>query len=507
MGTLVAIPMTPTPWVHRVHHALVIGQWVALTIGMVSHLVVNGATGASIASLAIASAYTIGSTVLPEDRYRARFGTETITLFGVLLVLVVLTLTGGADSPYLLLSMGPPVFATIHGGFRTGLTTGVLGAAVLALITLAQGGQFIEAGPAMGLYLVFVLLVGVIRKLLDDIHQQAARLAIENESTALQLERLEQIHGALLKLSEDVSAGRLNAIEVAADTLETILGRFPGSAGRLAVKGENQGMVVLAARGIPPEVGQVYEIPLSTIDAEVGSMELTTPNDLSAEEIAEIAAILHPVSVAFANFQLLQDIVGSAVSEERTRLAREMHDEIGPSLASLGLALDIAAMQQADHPDVAEDLGVLRSNVTKLVEDVRAAVAELRSAPGPTLTARILQGTAKLEGEPPIVVDIEERRSPRSTVIADLTSIITEASRNAHRHSGASKVVISGRVDRNFGHCSVVDDGVGFDPDHEPFGHYGLVGMRERAGKIGATIKIDSKPDVGTAVTVEWGSR
>ncbi|MBW3667507.1 MAG: hypothetical protein KY394_07935, partial [Actinobacteria bacterium] len=266
---------------HRVHRALVIGQWVALTIGMVSHLVVTGATGASIASLAIASAYTIGSTVLPEGRYRARFGTETITLFGVLLVLVVLTLTGGADSPYLLLSMGPPVFATIHGGFRTGLTTGVLGAAVLALITLAQGGQFIDAGPAMGLYLVFVLLVGVIRKLLEDIHQQAARLAIENQSTALQLERLEQIHGALLKLSEDVSAGRLNAIEVAADTLETILGRFPGSAGRLAVKGENQAMVVLAARGIPPEAGHVYEIPLSTSDAEVGSMELTSPNTLS----------------------------------------------------------------------------------------------------------------------------------------------------------------------------------------------------------------------------------
>jgi len=499
--------MTPTPWVHRLHRAVVIGQWVALTIGMISDLVVSGGTGASIAALAIGSAYTIGTTVLPEGRYRARFGAETITLFGVLLVLVVLTLTGGSESPYLLLSMGPPVLAAIHGGIRTGLTTGALGAAVLALITLAQGDRFVDAGPAMGLYLVFVLLVGVIRKLLDDIHQQAVRLAIENESTALQLERLEQIHGALLKLSEDVSAGRLNAIEVAADTLETILGRFPGSAGKLAVKGENDDMVVLAARGIPADVGHVYEIPLSTSDTEVGSLELTSPRTLSAEEIAEMAAILHPVSVAFANFQLLQDIVGSAVSEERSRLAREMHDEIGPSLASLGLALDIAAMQQSDHPEVAEDLGVLRSNVTKLVEDVRAAVADLRSAPGPTLTARILQGTGRLEGEPPIVVDIEERRSPRSTMVADLTSIITEATRNAHRHSRASKIVISGRVDRSFGHCSVVDDGVGFDPDHEPFGHYGLVGMRERAGKIGATIKIDSKPDVGTAVTVEWGSR
>lgn len=499
--------VTPTPWLHRIHRTVAIGQWVALTIGMVSDLVANGANGASIAAMAIASIYTIGSTFVPEQRYRARFGVETITLFGVLLVLVVLTLTGGAESPYLLLSMGPPVLATVHGGFRTGLTTGALGAAVLALITLAQDGKLIDTGPAMGLYLVFVLLVGVIRRLLEDIHQQAARLAAEKATTAQQLERLEQIHGALVRLSEDVSAGRLNAIEVAADTLEGILARVPGSAGRLALRGDDGGMVVLAARGIPADRGHVYQLPLSTSDTEVGALELTAPQTLETDELAEVSAILYPVSVAFANLKLLDDIVGSAVSEERTRLARELHDEIGPALASLGLALDMAAIQQSDHPDVAEDLGVLRSNVTKLVEDVRAAVADLRSAPGPTLTARILQGTANLEGDPPIVVDIEERRSPRSAMTADLTSIISEAARNAHRHSQASKIVISGRVDRSFGHCAVVDDGVGFDSDHEPFGHYGLVGMRERAAKIGATIKIDSKEGAGTAVTVEWGSR
>ena len=91
-------------------------------------------------------------------------------------------------------------------------------------------------------------------------------------------------------------------------------------------------------------------------------------------------------------------------------------------------------------------------------------------------------------------------------MIGDLTSIVTEAVRNAHKHSKASRIVISGQVDRAFGVCSVVDDGIGFDPEHEPEGHYGLIGMRERVQRIGATIKIESKPGVGTAVTVEWGS-
>ena len=65
-------------------------------------------------------------------------------------------------------------------------------------------------------------------------------------------------------------------------------------------------------------------------------------------------------------------------------------------------------MQQAHHAELSADLKVLRTNVTKLVEDVRASVADLRSAPGPTLTARLLQMTARLDGDPQVVVDLEE---------------------------------------------------------------------------------------------------
>lgn len=497
---------TPAPWESRVHRTVVAGQWVALTVGIVSNMVATGGAGTSLGAMTIAAGYVIASTLIPESWFWRRFGVETLSLTGAVAVGIAITMTGGPSSPYLLLSMGPPVFATLYGGLRSGFMTGALSGALLVLITLAQDQPIIDAAPGVALYLVFVLLVGVIRRLLEDIHEQATTLAHEKESATLRLERLEETHGALLKLSEDVSTGRLNATEVGADTLEHILERFPGSAGKLAVHGE-QGLVVLAARGIPEEDGHVYNLPLSTSDSEVGNLELTTTEALGTSQLAEVEAIIHPVSVAFANFQLLHDIVGSAVAEERTRLAREMHDEIGPSLASLGLALDMTAMQQADNPDVAADLQVLRSNVTKLVEDVRASVADLRNAPGPTLTARILQATSMFEGDPPVMVDLDERRPPRPAQIGDLTSIIAEAARNAHNHSKASMIVISGQVDRAYGSCSVVDDGIGFDPDHEPEGHYGLTGMRERAAKVGATIKFESKAGVGTAVTVEWGSR
>ncbi len=496
----------PAPWEFRLHRSVTIGQFVALVAAVVIDLVSTGGSSESLIALAVGSLYVLGSAAVPQSWYRVRFGAEAITLVGSFLTITAVTLTGGASSPYLLLSMGPPIFATIYGGLRTGLTTGFLSAGLLTLITLARGDEFIDALPAMGLYLVFVLLVTVIRRLLEDVHRQATELAEEKESATQRLESLQEIHGVLMRLSEDISAGRLNAVAVAAETLEAILARVPGSSGRLALDDE-EGPVVLASRGVPPDDPVENLIPLSTADTKVGTLELLTPEPLSKADLTDISAFVQPVSIAFANLQLLQDIVGSAVAEERIRLARDMHDEIGPSLASLGLALDMAAMQQAGHPELSADLKVLRSNVTKLVEDVRASVADLRSAPGPTLTARILQTTAKLDGEPPIVVDLDERRPPRPAMVGDLTSIITEATRNAYIHSGGSKVLISGRIDRSHGMCSVADDGKGFDPSYEPHGHFGLMGMRERAEKIGASISFKSEPGVGTTVTVEWGNR
>lgn len=494
------------PWETRIHKTVVIGQWVALMVGIIADMVRTGGGFQSWAAVVLAGAYTLGSTMIPATRYTARFGAESITLAGATLLAIVLTMSGGAESPYLLLSMGPPILATLYGGLRAGFMTGLLSATLLGLITLAEGAPAVDGAPGAALYLAFVLLVGVIRKLLEDIHQQASKLAAEKQTATMQLERLEQIHGALLRLSEDVSAGRLNAVEVSADTLDTILERFPGSQGKLATYNES-GTVFLSVRGIPDENGNDYRLPLSTDETEVGHLELTTPRELTPEELDDVASTIYPVSLAFANLKLLEEIVGNAVAEERIRLAREMHDEIGPSLASLGLALDMAAMQMTEHPDMVSDLVVLRSNVTKLVEDVRNSVADLRTAPGPTLTARIMSDTAAFAGPPPVVVDIEERRPPRAAIIGDLTSIIVEATRNAHHHSSASKIVVSGQVDKAFGICSVVDDGVGFDPGHEPEGHYGLVGMRERAKRVGASIKFDSKVGVGTAITVEWGNR
>ncbi|MGH8913285.1 MAG: hypothetical protein ACRDZM_02070, partial [Acidimicrobiia bacterium] len=299
----------PAPWEFRLHRSVTIGQFVALVGAVVISLVATGGSGAALFAMAVATLYVIGSAAVPESWYRIRFGAETITLVGAFLTVVAITLTGGAASPYLLLSMGPPIFATIYGGLRTGLMTGLLSAGLLSLVTIAQPAPLTAALPGIGLYLAFVLLVTVIRRMLEDMHQQATELAEEKESATQKLENLEEIHGVLLRLSEDISAGRLNAVEVAADTLEAILARIPGSSGRLELEDE-EGPVVLASRGVPAENPVAYRVPLFTADATVGALELLTPESLSRADLTDIEAFVQPVSIAFANLQLLQSIVG-----------------------------------------------------------------------------------------------------------------------------------------------------------------------------------------------------
>ena len=80
-----------------------------------------------------------------------------------------------------------------------------------------------------------------------------------------------------------------------------------------------------------------------------------------------------------------------------------------------------------------------------------------------------------------------------------------EAVRNATLHAAARSIRIEGSVDRGRGSLSIIDDGAGFDTRRRNQGHFGLIGIRERAEEIGARINIESAPGAGTRVTVKWG--
>jgi signal transduction histidine kinase len=86
----------------------------------------------------------------------------------------------------------------------------------------------------------------------------------------------------------------------------------------------------------------------------------------------------------------------------------------------------------------------------------------------------------------------------------NLLRIVREAVNNAVKHSGADTITVSLHNKPDKLTLTIQDDGSGFDRDHASPGpgHYGLIGMKERASQIGATLEVNSQPGEGTTISV-----
>ena len=310
----------------------------------------------------------------------------------------------------------------------------------------------------------------------------------------------------LSALSQLADGTELNPVQVGTAALEHLEAAVPFEAGQVALNGHD-GPVVVARTEIPDDAMPTLNSPLTVGARDVGFVVLSRPEPFKGEEVAIVEEILRPVGLAFANILLLQEIAQRAIREERVRLARELHDEIGPSLASLGLSLDMAVLQSPGDPALADHLQGLRNNVTSLVEEVRDTVGELRATDPVSLYEHALTLAAEAPDElPKVTTGLHEHRPPARQLGQELGAIMSEAVRNARLHSEAHIVAIEGFVNHQAGEITITDDGRGFDAGADYEGHYGLVGMRERASKIGAELDISSSP-TGTTVTVTWGDQ
>jgi signal transduction histidine kinase len=327
----------------------------------------------------------------------------------------------------------------------------------------------------------------------------------DQKINARRLEQLEDAHDLLTQLSELTAQQETNPIRLGNAALEGLIRRIPGSAAAAAIASE-RGPVLVARQGTEPPHAKRITIPLKVGGQETGWVMLAAPQSIPESEVSTIEESMRPLALAFANLQLIQKIATKAISEERSRIARDLHDDLGPSLASLGLSLDLAMMDQSVDSPLSDQLGQLRRSVSYLVDDIRKTVADLRAEPEPSLVASLKESAARASTGPEITIEVEERRPPRPSMAQELTAMLGEAIRNAVLHSGGDQVRVTGAVDFDSGWVRVADNGAGFDPGAVPDGHYGLIGMRERAAKVGARISLDTSSS-GTAVSIEWGSR
>lgn len=236
------------------------------------------------------------------------------------------------------------------------------------------------------------------------------------------------------------------------------------------------------------------------------------------EEIGELQGALQEMVGRIQSYQEGMRDYLAAVTEaqegERARLARDLHDETVQALVALGQRVEMAqrALGRGDAERARAVLEEVRQLGTTTMEGVRRFSRDLRPLYledlGFVPALEMLAQEAGRHGSVPVEVRVEgtPRRLPPPRELA-LYRIAQEALNNAIRHAQARNVWLTLRFDANGTTLSVADDGQGFQLPERPdtlthAGHFGLVGMRERALLAGGEMSVSSSPEQGTAITV-----
>ena len=440
---------------------------------------------------------------LPRRLRNSESWGEPLAVLGIIVSLIAVALTGGSESAFVIFLAGPPLFAASFLGMRIGLETGALSIAGLFVIVRALDQPLLDEStiqPAF-LYALIVITFTQVRRILVETSERSAALDAATE----RIERIRSAHTLLTSLSELANTQELNPMTIGSVALRDLARSVPYATGRVYLVRDDGEAVVVATEGETAE-GVSTTYPIEMRGTTLGRIELWPHAGEQLDQyLPAIQPIVRQVGLAFDNVALLQRIAHRTVHEERVRLARELHDNIGPSLASLGLRLDMLIHSSGNDAELVRHLEGTRAAVTDLVEEVRTTVSDLRHDNVASIVEQAYQVAAEAVGSgPEISVAIEEHRPPRPAVAVELRAILAEAVRNAVEHSHASALRIEGEVDRDRGSISVIDNGRGFDPSQLPKGHYGLLGMQERAEEIGGTLTVDSSSADGSRVTIAW---
>lgn len=236
---------------------------------------------------------------------------------------------------------------------------------------------------------------------------------------------------------------------------------------------------------------------------------------LSATGVASLIAI---GLVAILRRQVIRqvgiishELEANAVASERERMARDLHDTLEQQLTGVAMQLEsLAKSPHSQSPGFMNRLALASRMLQHSRQEARRSVWDLRNRVlenhGFAAALESLAASAAIDGGPNVTTRISGSRAHLPTSITyQLLRIAQESLANALKHARAENILITLDMEAHQYLLVISDNGVGFDPNlKHPSGapHFGLIGMRERASKIGATLDIASQPGRGTTVTV-----
>jgi len=199
------------------------------------------------------------------------------------------------------------------------------------------------------------------------------------------------------------------------------------------------------------------------------------------------------------------------VLEERARLAREIHDTLAQGFVGISSQLDAVALSMPESESPARKyLDMARRMARHSLTEARRSVMDLRSSvlENQDLAAALESGMRLWIAGAPVDISVDVTGPPAKLpedVEQHLLRIAQEAVTNVVKHAGANKIVIKLHREARKLYLRIVDNGHGFeqgDAFSAVGGHFGLIGMRERAERVGGELRLASHPGEGTEVEV-----
>jgi signal transduction histidine kinase len=462
---------------------------------------------------------------------------ETIVASGAVII------TGYWASPFFFCLVVPIVIAGYLGGFRYAVP---LAAALVGAIAIPSalsgevgvGRLIVVGGSELGLV---AAVIGYARRIFGEAEQRASqvlsRVSRLNEANTLllQLNAVAQTLPASLDLGE-ILASTLDQLRnmVHPDVAAVLL--WDASLNQWSVgAAEGTRLATVSADDLPVPVRRIARLGLRyvkamRVDLDVEGPGLASPsrvaiyaplvarstlvgvlavesrdrNALRSRDVALMTGLAEQAALAIDNARWFGRLRTLGAEEERTRIARELHDRVAQSLAYLAFELDRITVAAQTRP-VNEELEALRGDVRQVVTEVRDTLYDLRT--NVTESQDIVETLAgfltRVEGRSHVPVRFEHEVTQRLAlpIEREVWRIAQEAVTNAERHARAKQLAVVWESHADRALLQVLDDGRGF-----PVGGsgrmdaYGLLGMRERADAIGATLEIESRPGEGTAV-------
>jgi signal transduction histidine kinase len=476
----------------------------AFLIAATTELITEGGTTAVFAAITVALigvgiSLTLTLPFPKDSRWSAAKLAASIILYSA-----AIALTGGIESTFTLMPVAAIFIAAAGGSLLYAVPTAI--ASIVGVLAASWVADAVVDTSALiripAFYAITALAFSEVQRAMTTEAQRAQGLVVASDAAQTRIPRLTATHELLENLVQVAQSPDMNAVTTALDAIRDVGLILPDTPTRIVTSDG----IVLARRGAIPEHASARQFAIMCSGEQVADLELwDEAKHLDDPEISTIARTIEPVGLAIDNDALLQKLAGITIQRERVRLARELHDDVAPSIAAVGLALDMALMSGELDKEQTRNLSATRSNVSRLVEQIRKRVQDLRADRSMSIVEMAHSLVAEVDADgPAVIVNIDERIPPRPAIAVELGAFMAEAFRNALVHSDATAIWITGRLTDHDGFLAVQDNGRGFD-DNQPLDQrFGLIGMRERAAIIGATFELEPTPGEGTVVSMTW---